>query len=258
MKIIFFLLPVLTFATSCSDIKGKKIHDSDLRTAGIKGNISSITMLYYSCDSTGKIGELQDCCIVLQEYNEDGNNAKQTSTNKEGKITEVETADFYSNGLRKSQTTIQNGKKARYIETAIDDSGRYTLFKFLDSSGYLQNYMTDLVINEFAQPVSFIFYNKDSSIIMKEESKYNGNKLTSYFQTDKTGKRIATYELKYNDKGELIAQIVIALTESGEKKTVSKYTYDGYDDNGNWLKLIKWNDNDKAMSIEKREFTYRK
>jgi hypothetical protein len=260
MKTVFFLLFIITVAISCNETKEKKteVSYSALRTTNFKGDISSIKVTSYTCDSTGRMGEMEDCCITIQQYNEDGNVYKQISINKEGKTIEEETKDFYENGLVKVQTTIQNGKKMRTIKSTINEEGKYTSLIFLDSTDNLQMYMTDLIINEFAQPVSFTQYDKDSTIIMKEEAKYDENKLLSYFQTDKDGKLIARYENKYNAKDEFIESSVVEMTENGEQKMVTKYTYDEYDDKGNCTKRTQWNEHGKALGIIKMEFSYRK
>lgn len=261
MKLRLYLLLALAIASSCSDSgenkKGTKTKYSDLRAESIVGDVQFMKITQFTCDSTGKKAEMMDCCSTLFEYNEDGNLVKQVSTNKEGKVTEEETTTIHENGLRVSSTTMRDGKKTRHMELNVNDSGKYTGGKVLDSANQLQMFYTDLVANDYGQPVSFTLYNKDSSIMMKEIAKYNGNKVLNYVQTDKDGKEIARYENKYNDKGEMTEQVVIEKSENGEQKNITRHTYDEYDEKGNWTKTTRWDDKGKALGVMKREFTYR-
>lgn len=257
MKVLLIVLSVFAF-TGCAQKKKKaEVKHSDLLTENIKGNVSQMTITPYHCDSTGKIGEMQDCCKTVFEYNEDGNLLKQVSTNKEGKITEEETTTIHETGFRTSVTTMQDGKRSRYIVFEMNDSGRYVSGKVLDSANQVSMYYEDLVMNEWGQPVSFTLYGKDSTIIMKEEAKYDGNKLLSYFQTDKNGKETGRYSFRYNDKNEMIEETRIENTEQGMKKTVYPQTYTEHDAKGNWTIMTRWDENGKALSILKREFVYR-
>ena len=258
MKAIVLFTTCLALITACSNKKDKRVKHSDLRTENIKGDVSQMTITSYTSDSTGKIGEMQDCCKTVFEYNEDGNLLRQKSINKEGKITEEETTTIHESGLRTSVTTMKEGKRTRYMVFQVNDSGQYFAGKVLDSADKVVMYYEDLVMNEWGQPVSFTLYGKDSTVIMKEQAKYEGNKLISYFQTDKNGKQIARYVHTYNEKNEGIEETAIEMTEEGEKKTTRKHTYGDYDSNGNWTTMTEWNENGKAVSILKREFVYRK
>jgi hypothetical protein len=257
-KLLFYSSLLLAGISSCAEPQKAKTKYSDLRRENIKGDVQLMRTTFYNCDSTGKIGEMQDCCSTLMEYNEDGNLIKQTSTNKEGKITEEETTTIHKNGLRTSVTTIRDGKKTRYMVLDVNDAGQYYAGKVFDSADKLQMYYEDMLMNEHGQPVSFTLYAKDSSIIMKEEAKYDGNKLLSYFQTNKEGKQIARFENKFNAKGEMIESVTVEITDKGEQKSVRKYTYDKYDSQGNCTQTTNWDGQGKATGILKIEFTYRK
>jgi hypothetical protein len=95
-------------------------------------------------------------------------------------------------------------------------------------------------------------------MVMKKDSKFENNLAVKAWQTDKNGKTLATYDYKYNEKGYLVEITVVEMTATGEKKTVTKDTYQEYDDKGNWVKRTLWNEKGKAIKVEKREFTYRK
>ena len=247
----------LLFIFACTEKKDKKIKFSDLRTENIKGNVSQMTITPYTCDSTGKIGEIQDCCKTVFDYNEDGNMLGQKSYDKQEKMTEEETTTIHENGLRTSVTTLRDGKRTRFITLAVNDSGNYYAGKVLDSADNMTMFYENLVMNDFGQPVSFTLYGKDSAIIMKEEAIYKGNQLLSYFQVDKNGKQLASFEYKYNEKGERVEESVTEATEKGEKKTKAKFSYEGHDSKGNWTSMTRWNEDGKAESILKREFVYR-
>lgn len=255
MKNFISILLLLIFA-ACTGHKKTRVLYSDLRTENIKGDVQVMIMTSYSCDSAGQIGAMKDCCRTRFEYNEDGNLQRQYSWDSSGKLTEEETTTIHPNGLRTAVRGFRDGKQTRYMELLVDNEGRYYAGRVFDSASRLQMYYEDLVMNEFGQPVSFTLYGKDSVVMMREQARYDGNRLLSYFQADKDGRQTARFENKFNDKGEIIESIVIRVTSQGEEKQVTKHTYSGYDAKGNWTQTTYWDEKGKATGILKREFVY--
>ena len=258
MKTAVYLLAALVLATACAGTKEKKVKYSVLAEKGIKGNVHYIKETAYACDSAGNIGEMQECCIVTDEFNEDGNIIRQQITDRNGKPVMDITNTLHENGLKETLTVSNNGKTVSFVQNYFNDAGRYARQVIRDSANKIQKYYTILEMNDYGQWVTFIEYDKDSVMVMKEEAKFENNLMLSARQTDKSGKLLAAYNYEYDDKGNLAEITVVEFTGNGEKTTVTKDTYEGYDSNGNWLKRTLWDANGKAFKVEKRAFTYRK
>jgi YD repeat-containing protein len=258
MNVIFLLPAALIFAVSCSSTKNTKAKFSVLTEMGIKGDVQYIKETDYTCDSTGKILEAEECCVGRDEFNEDGNIIRQQITGKNGKPVMDITNTLHENGLRETLTVTKGGKTISFVQNYFTDEGNYARQVIRDSANKIQKYYTILKMNGYGQWVTFIEYDKDSVMVMKEDSEFEKNLPVKAWQTDKAGKTLATYDYKYNDRGNLVEITVVEMTANGQKKTVTKDTYDEYDDKGNWVKRTLWDDKGKAIKVEKREFTYRK
>jgi hypothetical protein len=248
----------LALATSCSYTKDKKVKYAVSAEKRIKGNVQYIKETGYTCDSAGNIIEMEDCCIGRDEFNEDGNIVRQQITDKSGKPVMDIKITLKKNGLRETLTVSKEGKTISFVQNYFDDQGKYASQIIRDSANAIQKYYIIEKINDYGQWVKFSEYNKDSALVMKENSVFENSMLLKAWQTDKNGETLATYDFKFDDKDNLIEIIIVEFTETGEKKTITRYTYDEFDGNGNWVKRTSWNEKGKAFKVEQREFIYRK
>lgn len=257
MKLVLHLITILVLATSCFYSNEKSVKFSVLVEKRISGNVLNLQESVYSCDSAGNIGEMQECCVVTDEFNEDGNIISQEITDRNGTPIMSVTITLRANGLRESLTSSKGGKIVSFAQNYFNDAGDYSGQVIRDSTNRKQKCYSILKMNNYGQWVTFIEYDKDSVIVMKEDSKFENNLLTKAWQTDRNGKTLAKYDYRYNEKGHLIEISVVEMTDAGEKKTVTKDSYDEFDDKGNWVRRTLWDEKGKAVRIEKRKFTYR-
>lgn len=261
MKKIMIIMAGL-FVLACNNEKDKEAEKktifSELEADNMKGDISSIETAPYKTDSTGKIGEMDSCCISVTEYDENGNSTKSVSKDSKGTPKSESTTTHHPNGLFKSVTNTENGKNTGGFETAIDDKGNYTWAQGLDSNGKMEIYYTDITNNEVGEVTGWKQYDKDSVFKASGEAKYDKNRMLENTIKDSAGTVTSKSSSKYNDKGEEIESSFTRITKDTTTTRVTKYTYESHDEMGNWTQRTTWDDKGKATGITKRTITYRK
>lgn len=250
------------FVLACNNSKDKeadkKVSFSDLVADNLKGNISSIEETPYKTDSSGKIGEMDSCCISVSDYDENGNNSKTISKDSKGTVTNESVITRHPNGLFKSIANTKDGKSTGGFDTKVDDKGNYTWAAAIDSNGKVDVYYTDIAQNEVAEVTAWKQYSKDSVFKMTGESKYDKHKMLESTVKDSVGKVANTNTAKYNDKGEPIERSNTTYKNDTATTKITKYTYESHDDMGNWTQRTEWDDKGKAVKIVKRTYMYRK
>lgn len=262
MKRFLVIAAGLLMFSACKDKKeketGAKDMYSDLVADHLSGDISVIEETPYKTDSSGKIGEMDSCCISVAEYNENGNNVKWTSKDSKGTVKEEAVITRYDNGKWKGQTTSKNGKVASSFETTVDSSGKYNGGNEYDSAGKLVYYYTGLSENEQSQVLGWKQWDKDSVFRMEGAATYDKYLQTGFTMKDSVGKVKSSSASKYNDKGELTEVSNTNVTKDSTITKVTRHTYDTHDEAGNWTQRTTWDDKGKATKIVKRTYTYRK
>lgn len=262
MRKISILLSAIFILAACnSSDKGKpsaKMVMSEIASENLKGDISSIEETPYKTDSTGKIGEMDSCCISLSEFNGDGNAIKNTTKESNGTLKTETVITRHANGSFKSAANTEKGKSTGGFDTKIDDKGNYTWAGEIDSTGKGGIYYTEITQNENGSVTGWKQYDKDSVFRQSGESKYDKNLQSSFTLKDSTGKIKSSSTYKYNDKGEQVEVSNTNITKDSTTTTVTKYTYETHDEMGNWTQRTEWNDKGKAVKIIKRNYMYRK
>jgi hypothetical protein len=231
---------------------------SDLTGENMKGDIASYEETPYKTDSTGKIGDMDTCCVSVSEYDENGNALKNTSKDSKGTIKTEASIIRHPNGLFKSVTNTEKGKTMGSFDSKLDEKGRYIWAQGLDSNGKLDIYYTDIRQTEDGFVTGWKQYDKDSVFRQSGEGKYEKNLQTEFSIKDSTGKVKSSSTFKYNDKGEQVEVSNTNITKDSTTTTVTKYTYETHDEMGNWTQRTTWNDKGKATAVTKRTYTYRK
>ena len=262
MKKISIIVAAMLVLAACNNVKDKeaekKVKYSDLVAENLKDNVSSIEETPYKADSTGKMGDMDSCCVSVSEYDENGNNIKWTSKDSKGTIKEESVVSRYENGMWKGVKNTKEGKPSGSFETQQDDKGQYVGGQAFDSTGKLEFYYTNLSQNEQGQVLTWKQWDKDSVFRMEGEAKYDKYLQTSFTLKDSVGKVKSTSSYEYNDKGEQTEVSNTNITKDSTTTKVTKYTYDAHDEQGNWTQRTEWDDKGKATKIVKKTYTYRK
>jgi len=261
MKKIFIFMTGI-FLLSCNSSEEKKAESkvkfSALVSQNLKGDISSVEETPYKSDSTGKIGEMDSCCISVTEYDENGNDTKSVSKDSKGNPSSESVITHHPNGSFKSVASTAKGKSTGGFETKIDDNGKTIWAGEIDSNGKAGIYYTNITESEEGEVTGWKQFDKDSVFRQTGEATYDKHLFLSSTTKDSVGKVKNSSTAKYNDKGEQTEYSYTGMTKDTVKTTLTKYTYESHDDMGNWTQRTTWNDKGKATGIVKRAFMYRK
>jgi len=259
----FLILLAGLFVLACNNAKDKetdkKVKYSDLLNDMLKGDIQSIEETPYKTDSTGKIGDMDSCCIDGSEFDENGNVVKTTSKESKGTLKNESFFTRHENGLWiGAKGTKEGGKPDNSMKVAVDDKGQYTVAEAFDTAGKLDVYYTNLTQNEQGMVLTWKQYDKDSVYRMEGEGKYDKGLQTSFTVKDSVGKLKSSSASKYNDKGEQTERSSTTVIKDSTTTKIMKFTYETHDDMGNWTQRTEWDDKGKATKIVKRTYIYRK
>jgi len=261
-RFLSFIVGILLFACNSSDDSktesASKTMYRDLTTENLKGDISSYEESPYKTDSTGKIGEMDSCCVTKTDYDENGNAIKSVSKDSKGTITNESVLTRHANGQFKSAADSKNGRSTGGFETKIDDNGNFSWARAIDSNGKTDVYYTDITQNDVGEVTGWKQYDKDSVFRQSGESKYDGHRFLESTTKDSVGKVKNSGKATYNDKGEQIEFSNMTVIKDSTTIKVTKYTYESHDEMGNWTQRTAWDDKGKATAIIKRTYTYRK
>jgi hypothetical protein len=261
MKKFLIIVAGLFILAACNNeekVAESKVKYSDRIADGLKGDVSAVEEAPYKTDSTGKIGDMDSCCVDWWEYDANGNYIKSTSKDSKGTLKEESSAERYEDGLWKSQKTMKNGKTSSSMETSVDDKGHWITAQSFDSTGKRDYLYTGITQTELGQVMSWKQYDKDSVFRQEWEAKFDKNLQTAYTMKDSTGKIKSSGSFKYNDKGEQTEASNTTITKDSTTTKVTKNTYESHDDMGNWTQRTAWDDKGKATKITKRAYTYKK
>jgi hypothetical protein len=259
MKKILLLLVTGLFALACinKNQTNEPPKNSELIQQNYKGKVQRLEEVPYKVDSTGKIGEIDSCCIFVAELNEKGYTTRWYNKDKKGVISFLRNLNRFDNGQFKEWNDTINGKKYRSMVLQIDNDGKYSGAKSYDSAGKVDGYFTDFKENEYGEMTAFKHYKTDSSLIGTWTAEYDKSIWLGSTTTDSTGKVNGTYKNKLDDKGNSIEFTSTIVTKDSTTKKVETYKYNSYDDQGNWTQRTEY-ENGKPIKVAKRNFKYYK
>lgn len=237
----------------------KKVKYSDLVNEQLTGEVQLVEESPYKVDSSGKVGDMDSCCIDVVEYDENGNAIRYTSKDSKGNIKSQSVYTRHETGLWVGSTdTKEGGKPVGSMKVGVDEKGHYTIAEAFDSTGKLEFYYTETKQNDFGQVIAWKQYDKDSVFRAQGEATYNKNLQTGFVMKDSVGKIKSSSAYKYNDKGEQTEVSNTAVTKDSTTTKLTKYTYETHDESGNWTQRTTWDEKGKATKTTKRVYTYRK
>lgn len=255
------ILPVLAsglFALACNDeMRTESPKNTDLIHQNLKGKVQQFEEVPYKVDSMGKMGEMDSCCTFTAELDEKGYITKWHTKNKKGVTTQERTHTRFDNGQIKGWTDKFNDKKPTSIAIQIDNNGKYSGAQSYDSTGKMESYYTDIKENEYGQVTAWKQYKPDSTLKATWSGEFDKNIWVASTTTDSTGKVNGTYKSKVDDKGNSIEFSSTEVTKDSTINKVITYTYDSFDDVGNWTQRTEY-EKGKPTKILKRTITYYK
>lgn len=250
-----------TILVSCKDSKKETtavVKNNDWTSQNLKGMVKSTEQTTYTPDSAGKTGEMDSCCIVTEEYDDKGYTTSSTRKDSKGNNGETTTMTRYEKGQMKAVTYSKSGKNTGGMEIDIDKDGKYSGARELDSAGKLLFYYTGITEDEYGAVTSGTRHKPDSSVFGTFKNEYKNGIQVGNSYTDSSGKEMSSSKSELNDKGDVVKTTETNAGKDSTTTTVTTYTYDSWDEQGNWTQRTTYNDKGKATKVTKRTLTYYK
>lgn len=257
-----FLLPLLAIA--CASPEPEQTTEetevvmarNNWQNEHLKGEVKTITETPYKTDADGALGEMDSCCIEVREYDNNGYHVKTTEKNSTGEVTAVNVIEHTETGKFVSSTWTQNGKQVWQRKVTRGDDGKVTSAYDTDSTMQVTNYYESEVMNEFDQPVKGKSFLPDSSFEGTWSWKYTDGLRTGRGWIDKNGVQLVDRTGEVNEMGWLSKVVDTRTDDEGvTTTTVETYTYDSFDEMGNWTQCTL-SENGTPVKIMKRTYTY--
>lgn len=250
------MVTAITF--SCNNSKKQEApKNSDWLADNLSGNVQQTTDSTFKTDNTGKLGELDSCCVVSTKYDEQGYNSGFTSSDKASTDKEEGTFTHDDKGLFTGQKFTRNGKQISSLAVQ-NENGKPSVATSFDSTNKMNFYYTDITTNDYDRILSFKQYKPDSTLKMSAAFTYDKQLYKGQVNKDSVGKETYSYSVKLDDKNNVIESNEKTVTKDSTTNKTTKYRYDSYDDKGNWTQRTEMDENGKPVKIVKRTITYYK
>ena len=249
-------MALLLFACTTQKKETELAKNSDWYSQHLKGNVQTLEETSYSPDSTGVTGAMDSCCISTETYDEKGYTISSSKKDSKGAVTEEMSMSRYDKGQAKDMTMKKDGKHNSGFKIQLDAAGKYVTAQELDSAGNVKFFYTNLDEDANGAVTTGKRFKADSSLDGTFYNVYTDGMQTGNSYTDSSGKEVYKSVSELNDKG-LIAKTTD--TETGKDSsttTVKTFTYDSFDEAGNWTQRTTFNETGKATKVVKRSFTY--
>jgi len=262
---ILFALPLLVYSCSEGEPKAEETIEvsetaemirSDLANEHMAGAVKSFKETPYTVDEEGKIGEMDSCCVIVEEYDENGFMTNESEMNSAGESVEEGVMKRTETGKFDSYTRTANGKEIFKRIAERDDEGNTIRAIDTDSTGQITRVHTLDEMNEYEQAVKGKSFLEDSTYVGTWFWQYIDGQRVGQTWVDSAGVEWVNRVGEVNDKG-LVSKVVdTRMDEQGETLvTVETYTYESFDDTGNWTQRTEHHDG-KPVKVLKRSYTY--
>lgn len=230
--------------------------DSGWATSHLKGMVHTIEEVEYTPDEKGEIGEMDSCCVEVREYNGKGYTIKYSEKDSKGTVTTESKYERIDGAKLKSIVRTENGKQVWGRTIHRDDDGNALYAADTDTTGQIHRIHSIIEENEIGQSLLGKTHTADSTYLGTWSFKYIDGMRAGRGWIDNTDKQIVDNTGELNDKGLLSKMERKGWDDEGNPTiTVSTYTYDSFDDKGNWTQCTTKEDG-KVVEVEKRTYTY--
>lgn len=229
---------------------------SDLENENMLGQVKSFEETPYTPDEEGNIGAMDSCCIAIEEYDENGFMTTYSEKTSAGEPTEIVMMQRDDMGRFTSYTVTENGMEVFKRVTKRDEDGTLLEATDTDSTGAITRVHKVDEVNENGQAVTGKSYLEDGTYLGTWSFDYVEGMRVSNSWVDSTGVQLMQRLGEVNDKGWLAKVVDVRVGDEGDTTTVVEtYTYDSFDDMGNWTQRTMYKD-DVPTEVVKRTYTY--
>jgi hypothetical protein len=258
MKKNAILLAGSIIVFSCNQVNKEIPKNADMLADNLKGHVEQTIDSTFKTDSTGKIGEQDSCCVIIQKYDELGYATQNNSNYRDGTENYKTVFTHDDKGNVKSVRNTKNGKLISSISVYVGNNGNYSGARSFDSTGKMDSYYTNLTSNDYGQLTSFRQFKPDSTLKMSVTSTYAKQLFTGNRVKDSSGKETYSSKITLDDKNNVIENITTEVTKDSTINKTIKYRYNSFDDKSNWTQRTQMDENVKPVQIDKRTITYYK
>jgi hypothetical protein len=138
------------------------------------------------------------------------------------------------------------------------ENGKYAGARSFDSTNKMDFYYTDITSNDYDRLTGYKQYKPDSTLKMSMALSYDKQFLKGQIAKDSAGKETYSYNLKLDDKNNLIESTSREVTKDSTINKTTKYRYDSFDDTGNWTQRTEMDGTGKPVKVVKRTIVYYK
>lgn len=270
MKKLAYLLALPLFMYSCGSAEQKPAEStetadttetvemirSDWENDHLHGKVKSIEETPYTADKDGNIGEMDSCCVSMEMYNEHGFMTKETEKNSAGETTETGVIDRDEMGRFMGYTATADGRVVFKRVVERDTEGNAISAVDTDTTGQVTRKHTVDDANEHFQALSGKSYLADGTYLGTWSYDYVDGMRVSSGWVDSTDVQRMKRTGELNDLGWISKSVEVKVGEDGNTTTTTTtYTYDSFDDAGNWTQKTKY-ENDEPVAVMKRSYTY--
>lgn len=257
MKKCIGILLIGSISFCCNQNEKTRIEYNDLFFANLKGNIEKVEESAYILDSNGKVISPDSCCKSIIQFDNKGYRISNSSVDIDGhEKSRQNYISRFSNGVVREITFTENGKLTGILSGTLNKKGGYGDTQIYDSSGKLVSYYTDIIANEFNRIISMKKFKPDSTFQQVIINNYNKNIWTGGFIKDSSGKEIFSTLIKLNEKNDPIEQVQITFNNGMPDTTITKFTYETYDDHDNWIQRNEKDEKRNVLKLIKRQIKY--
>jgi hypothetical protein len=229
---------------------------NDWLQGNLKGKVKQVKSQTFIVDSvTGKTGALDQKTEEI--YDEKGFMTTYTESDGKDSMVNKQVMSHNENGTFKGMEMTANGKPKSSLKLEWDKNGKCTMARSYDSTGKQDSYYTDVVFNKFGEVIGAKNYHMDKTPKMTFASEYDSVYYVGGNSKDSVGKITYSSKVTLNDKKDAIRREEMSTNKGITKNTVTTYTYDGWDKQGNWTQQTAFNDKGKKIKLIKRELQYR-
>lgn len=232
--------------------------NSDWMTRHLKGKVKTIEQTSFTPDSTGQISEMDSCCIKLTSFDANGFVEMFSEKDADGANPMELKFERLEDNKFKSATRFRNGEMKWKRTTTYDENGNTLHAIDTDSAGQVTNYYSEITENEIGQVLKGKMHTADSTYLGTWSRKYIDGMRAGRGWVDSTGTELRNRTGELNEKGLLSKMTDYRVTEEGATTTVKTYTYDSFDEVGNWTQRTEYDEEGKATNVKKQTYTYYK
>jgi hypothetical protein len=265
MRITLLTLTLALFISACNQKQPASTVSnaaSDLAGENLKGNVTQVETDSYKIDSMGKTGPLDEKNI--EKFDSAGYTVSFISMNGKDSIKSQGSFQHNASGLLTNmQTTGAKNEKKSSMIIEFDSSGKYSLAKSYDSTGKMDVYYTDITTNIFGQVTGAKGYHADSTLKMTFSNNFDSVYYIGGNAKDSLGKITYSGKIILNDKKDQAKLDETTVTTDPKtkkdtaKNTSTTFTYDSWDNHGNWTQQTSINEKGKPAKIIKRIIIYK-